>query len=198
MLSSLAARAPRIVLGTEKVNGFECIDYIQRGLAAGYRMIDTAQVYKNEKEVGEAIRSSGIPREQVRVTTKIAAGFKKNPSSLREAKDSARGSLAKLGLEYVDTILIHHPGDDATDPSAADCRRITWQALESLVSEGIVKNIGVSNFGASHILEMRNYAKIAPYLNQVEVLSLHSRVSLRLTPSTASSMVSAAQACELL
>jgi diketogulonate reductase-like aldo/keto reductase len=175
MLSNLATRAPRIALGTEKVNGFECIDYIQRALAAGYRMIDTAQVYKNEEEVGIAMRNSGVARKQVHVTTKIAAGFKKNPSSLQEATESARGSLVKLGLEYVDTILIHHPGDDAADPSAADCRRVTWQALEGLVSRGIVENIGVSNFDTSHILEMRHYAKIPPYLNQLEVLDLHSR-----------------------
>jgi diketogulonate reductase-like aldo/keto reductase len=173
MLSNFAAQAPRMALGTEKVYGFDCIDYIRRGLAAGYRMIDTAQVYKNEEEVGKAIRNSGIPRTQVHVTTKIAAGFKKNPSSLQEATDSARGSLMKLGLEYVDTILIHHPGDDAADASAADCRRITWQALEGLVSKGLVKNIGVSNFDVSHILEMRHYAKIPPYINQLEVLNPH-------------------------
>lgn len=172
MFPNLAARASRLALGTEKINGFECIDYIQRGLAAGYRMIDTAQVYRNEAEVGKAIRDFGIPRKQVHVTTKIALGFKKNPGSFKEAIELARGSIIKLGLEYIDTILIHHPGDDATDPSAAECRRVTWQALEGLVFKGCVKNIGVSNFDAPHILEMRHYAKIPPYVNQLEVLNL--------------------------
>ena len=175
MLFNLATRAPRIALGTDKINGSKCIDYIQRGLAAGYRMIDTAQAYGNEEEIGKAIRSSGIPRKQVFVTTKIATGFKKNPSSFKEAADSARGSFSRLGLEYIDTILIHHPGDDAADPSAAVCRRMTWQALEELVLEGCVKSIGVSNFDASHILEMRHYARIPPCVNQLEVPNLHSR-----------------------
>ncbi|KAH8719306.1 putative aldo-keto reductase [Phaeosphaeriaceae sp. PMI808] len=169
MLSNLATRAPRIALGTDKVNGSECIDYIRRGLAAGYRMIDTAQVYRNETEIGEAIRNSSIPREQVFVTTKIATGFKKNPGSFKEAVDSARGSITRLGLEYVDTILIHHPGDDAADPLAAICRRMTWQALEELVLEGCVKNIGVSNFNTSHISEMQHYARVLPCINQIEL-----------------------------
>lgn len=173
MFFNLATRVARIALGTDKINGSECIDYIERGLAAGYRMIDTAQVYKNEEEIGKAIRSSSTPRKQVFVTTKIATGFMKNPSSFKEAADSARGSLIRLGLEYVDMILIHHPGDDAADPSAAVCRQMTWQALEELVLEGCVKNIGVSNFNASHIQEMRHYARIPPRVNQLEVLTLH-------------------------
>ena len=194
MLFNLAARVPRIALGTDKIKGSECIDYVQRGLAAGYRMIDTAQAYGNEEDIGKAIRGSGIPRKQLFVTTKLATGYMKNPSTFKEATDSAKGSLDRLGIEYVDTILIHHPGDDAADPSAAGCRRVTWQALEELVQEGCVKNIGVSNFEAPHILDMRNYAKILPCVNQIEVLNLHSRGSRWLTQYTASPMVSAAKA----
>jgi diketogulonate reductase-like aldo/keto reductase len=169
MLLKPATRVPRIVLGTDKVKGLDCIDYIRQGLAAGYRKIDTAQVYENEEEIGRAIRSSGIPRAQVVVTTKIAAGFKKNPSSWQEATQSVQRSLGRLGLEYIDTFLIHHPGDDAVDPSAADRRCTTWQALEEQVKEGYVKNIGVSNFNVSQILEMRQYASIRPCVHQVEV-----------------------------
>lgn len=169
MLLKPATRVPRIVLGTDKVKGLDCFDYIQRGLAAGYRKIDTAQVYENEEEIGRAIRGCGIPRAQILVTTKIAAGFKKNPSSWQEATYSAQRSLGRLGLGYIDTVLIHHPGDDTADPSAADCRRATWQALEEQVVEGYVKNIGVSNFSASHILEMRQYASIRPCVHQLEV-----------------------------
>ena len=175
MLFNLATRAPRIILGTDKIKGSECVDYIQQGLAVGYRMIDTAQVYRNEEYIGKAIRSSSIPRKKVFVTTKIATGFKKNPSSLKEATESARGSFDRLGIEYIDMILIHHPGDDTNDPSAADCRRVTWQGLEELVLEGYVKNIGVSNFDASHILEMRHYAKIPPCVNQLEVPDFDSK-----------------------
>jgi len=196
---NITARASRIALGTAKINGPECVDYIQRGLAAGYRMIDTAQVYGNEGEIGNAIRSSGIPREQVFVTTKIAAAFKKNPKSVKEGVDSGRESLSRLGLECIDTILIHHPGDDAVDPSAAFCRRMTWQALEVLVLDGHVRNIGVSNFSSSHIQEMRHYARIPPCVNQLEVgASTDSIIFCWLTQLTASSMVSAAPASRFL
>jgi diketogulonate reductase-like aldo/keto reductase len=169
MIFKLARSTPRIALGTDKVNGAACIEYVQRGLKAGYRMIDTAQVYKNEEDIGKAVRSSGIPREQIFVATKIAGGFKKNPSSLRDAIDSVQGSVDRLGLNYVDAILIHHPGDDSADPSAAFCRRTTWEALERSLLAGHVKQIGVSNFNAAHILEMRQYAKTRPFVNQLEV-----------------------------
>lgn len=158
-----------IALGTEKVSGFECINYVQRGLAAGYRMIDTAQVYRNEEEIGKAVRKSSIPRENIFVINKISSGFKKNPSSPKEASDSARASIDRLGLSYVDLFLIHQPGNDEDD-TAADARRVTWQALEDLVEEGIVKSIGVSNYTAEHILELRQFAKIyPPRVNQLEL-----------------------------
>jgi diketogulonate reductase-like aldo/keto reductase len=154
------------------VNGSQCLEYVQRGLAAGYRSIDTAQVYMNEEAIGQAIRRSSIPRELVYVTTKISVGFKRNPSSFGEARDSARSSLKRLGLGYVDTILIHHPGDDIADSEAADRRRTTWQGLEAMVKEGQVRSIGVSNFDVSHLHEMKQYARTLPTVNQIEVIIL--------------------------
>jgi diketogulonate reductase-like aldo/keto reductase len=171
MLFKTVSLAPRIILGTDKIRGFQCTQYIQQGLAAGYRMIDTAQAYQNEEEIGVAISTSGISRQEVAVTTKISAGFRKNPSSFRDAIDCTRGSLTRLGLDYIDTVLIHHPGDADTDTLAADYRRVTWQALEELVLEGTVRNIGVSNFNMSQILEMREYATVKPCINQIEVLN---------------------------
>jgi diketogulonate reductase-like aldo/keto reductase len=169
MSSNLAKLAISIALGTEKVSGFECTRYIQRGLAAGYRTIDTAQVYGNEQEIGQAVRKSSIPREEIFVINKISSDFKKNPGSLKEASDSARASIDKLGLSYVDLFLIHQPGND-TDDTAAGARRVTWQALEDLVEEGQVKSIGVSNYTAEHILELQQFAKIyPPKVNQLEV-----------------------------
>src|ERR1700712_3201282 len=111
MSPKLNIKIPRIALGTDKISGSECVEYIQRGLAAGYRMIDTAAVYDNEEAIGLAVRVSGIPRRQVFVTTKITTGFKKNPEMRREAVTLAQKSCRRLGLDYVDAVLIHHPGD---------------------------------------------------------------------------------------
>jgi len=170
MNSRLTKRAASIALGTEKVLGPSCISYIQQGLSAGYRTIDTAQVYQNESEIGQAIRSSSIPRHEIFITNKISSGFKKNPSSVKEASDSARASIERLGT-YVDLFLIHQPGDDA-DATAKANRRVTWQALEGLVKEGSVMRIGVSNYTEQHILELREDAETyPPEVNQLEVPS---------------------------
>jgi diketogulonate reductase-like aldo/keto reductase len=168
MNSRLTKRAASIALGTEKVLGPSCISYIQQGLSAGYRTIDTAQVYQNESEIGQAIRSSSIPRHEIYITNKISSGFKKNPTSVKEATDSARASIERLGT-YVDLFLIHQPGDDA-DAMAKANRRVTWQALEGLVKEGSVMRIGVSNYTEQHILELREDAETyPPEVNQLEV-----------------------------
>jgi diketogulonate reductase-like aldo/keto reductase len=144
----------------------------QRKLAAGYRRIDTAPVYMNEEAIGKAIRASSVPREQIHVTNKISTGFKRNPSSVIEVKEWTRRSLTRLGLDYLDTILIHHPGEDAAGLDAADRRRTTWQGLEAMVKEGSVRSIGVSNFHVSHLRAMKQYARVLPVVNQIEVLVL--------------------------
>lgn len=179
MLQRLARSPPHIALGTDKVHGASCVQYIRQGLDAGYRMIDTAQVYNNEEEIGKAVRSSGIPRNQIFITTKIASGFRKNPSTLKEALDSVQGSVRRLGLDYVDAVLIHHPGDDAANGSAALCRRTTWEALEQSKIAGYVKEIGISNFNAAHVAEMRQYAKLRPSLIQMEVCNRTFLFSMR-------------------
>ncbi|KAB2105298.1 hypothetical protein AG0111_0g6576 [Alternaria gaisen] len=162
-------RNVRITLGTDKTKGSQCMEYVQRGLTAGYRSIDTAQAYMNEEAIGQAIQRSSVPRELVHVTTKISAGFKRNPSSFDEVEDSARGSLTRLGLDYLDMILMHHPGDDVADLEAADRRQTTWQGLEAMVEEGQVRSIGVSNFDISHLREMKQYARMLPAVNQIEL-----------------------------
>jgi diketogulonate reductase-like aldo/keto reductase len=170
MTSYNTKRALSIALGTEKVLGTSCTSYIQRGLAAGYRTIDTAQAYQNEPEIGQAIRSSSIPRKDIFVTNKLSSGFKKNPSTVKEAVNSARASIDRLGT-YVDLFLIHQPGDDK-DGMAKENRRVTWMALEELVKDGSVMAIGVSNYTEDHILELREYAKTyPPAVNQIEVRS---------------------------
>lgn len=160
----------RTTLGTANVNGTRCIEYIQRGLTAGYRSIDTAQAYRNEEAVGQAIREHSVPRKQIHVMTKVSTGFKQNPGSLNEVKDAVEGSLTRLKIGYVDAMLIHHPGDDTVDPEAAYRRRVTWQGLETLVELGKVRNIGVSNFNIAHLRELKQYARILPVVNQIEVI----------------------------
>jgi diketogulonate reductase-like aldo/keto reductase len=197
MNHALPKRAISIILGTEKVQGIECINYIERGLAAGYRMIDTAQAYQNETEIGQALRKSGVPRREIHLTTKISSGFKKNPGSLREAEACARASIARLDVGFVDQFLIHSPGDD-TDDAAAEARRVTWLALESLVQDGVVKSIGVCNYTAEHILEMRSYAKVfPPKVNQLEVYAADHKYDQGLIVE-APSLVSAARNDKLL
>ncbi|EMD67051.1 hypothetical protein COCSADRAFT_81878 [Bipolaris sorokiniana ND90Pr] len=159
----------RTTLGTANVNGTRCIEYIQRGLTAGYRSIDTAQAYRNEEAVGQAIREHSVPRKQIHVMTKVSTGFKQNPGSLNEVKDAVEGSLTRLKIGYVDAMLIHHPGDDTVDPEAAYRRRVTWQGLETLVELGKVRNIGVSNFNIAHLRELKQYARILPVVNQIEL-----------------------------
>lgn len=167
MILSNATRRMVIALGTDKLRGTSCTNVVKLGLATGYRTIDTAQAYGNEREVGKAIRELTIPRDEIFITTKISSGYLKNPRSFQEAYDSALASIHRLGVSYVDLFLIHAPGDNA------GARRVTWQALERLVEEGMVKDIGVSNYGIKHIVEMEQYAKLfPPGVNQLEVLPI--------------------------
>ena len=172
MKSGIVGVSRRITVGTDKVKGRACIEYVQHALAAGYRQIDTAQAYENEEAIGTAIQRSLTTREKVSITTKISAGFKQNPCSVEEATTRSERSLELLGLDYVDTILIHHPGDDVADLEAARNRRVTWQALEVMLSKGYVRSIGVSNYDVAHLNEMKQYARVLPTVNQIEVTDL--------------------------
>jgi diketogulonate reductase-like aldo/keto reductase len=125
-------------------------------LEAGYRHIDTASLYGNEADVGQAIRRSGIPREQIFVTTKLW----NSDHGTRQAVKACEQSLQRLGLEYLDLYLIHWP--------VHGLRLASWQALEQLYSQGRVRAIGVSNYTVRHLQELLAYARIAPLVNQVE------------------------------
>ncbi|KZO96045.1 Aldo/keto reductase [Calocera viscosa TUFC12733] len=133
-------------------------------LNAGYRHIDTAQMYRNESEVGDGVRQwckeSGVPRQEVFVTTKMGA-----PEENHEATMAAlRGSVDKVNLDgYVDLFLIHSPR------SGPEGRKALWQGMEQLLREGRARSIGVSNYGPTQFEEMRKYAKIWPAVNQIEL-----------------------------
>ena len=137
-------------------DGAEVINAVSWALDAGYRLIDTAAAYRNEEGVGTAIRNSGVPRDEIFVTTKVWNSAQREDRVL-EAFDE---SLAKLGLEYVDLYLIHWP--------VKGKYKETWKQLESLVKTGRVRAIGVSNFLPHHLDDLMQDAEIVPAVNQVE------------------------------
>ncbi|HYA11119.1 MAG TPA: aldo/keto reductase [Thermoplasmata archaeon] len=129
-------------------------------LAAGYRLIDTAAMYGNEADVGEAVRASGIPRDEIVVTTKLWF----TDHGFDAAQAAARKSRDRLGLGPIDLYLIHWP---RADPPEA--RLASWKALEKLREEGTVRTIGVSNYAVRHLEELRATSGVAPSVDQVEL-----------------------------
>ncbi|ORY01933.1 2,5-didehydrogluconate reductase [Basidiobolus meristosporus CBS 931.73] len=137
-------------------------------LKAGYRLIDTAAGYRNEKDVGEALRKSGIPREEVFISTKL-----NNCDQGYESTMTAfNNSLRLLGLDYLDLYLLHSPNPGPRK------RKESWQALEELVKKGLIRNIGVSNYGKHHLDELLEYCTIRPVINQIEIHPWLTRVEL--------------------
>ncbi|WP_091833463.1 aldo/keto reductase [Marininema halotolerans] len=147
---------PWLGLGVWQARGQEVEEAVSTALRFGYRSIDTAMIYGNEEGVGRGIRQSGVPREEIFVTTKVwnrDQGYDKTLNAFDE-------SLARLGLDYVDLYLIHWPGKD---------RYIdTWRALEHLQKEGRARAIGVCNFQVHHLQELIQRTDTVPAVNQVE------------------------------
>lgn len=154
---------PWFGLGVWKVeNGSEVVESVKAALKAGYRSIDTAAVYKNEEGVGQGIKDSGVPREEIFVTSKVWNGDQGYETTLQAFEDS----LSRLGLEYLDLYLIHWP--------VGGKYKETWRALEKLYKDGRVRAIGVSNFHVHHLEDLLKSAEIKPMVDQVE---LHPRLS---------------------
>ena len=141
-------------------------DCVLKALKAGYRHIDTAQAYQNEEEVGQAIKESGIKREEIFVTTKIWI------SNFGEQKtyDSFMESLKKLDMSYVDLILLHQCYNDVYG---------SWRALERIYKEGKAKSIGVSNFWPNRLVDLCLHCEIKPMINQIEVNPFDQKVEWR-------------------
>jgi 2,5-diketo-D-gluconate reductase A len=140
----------------------ECEEIVLNALKAGYRHIDTASAYGNEKAVGKAIKKSGIAREELFVTTKLWV----TDTNYDGAKKALQTSLDNLGLDYVDLYLIHQPYNDYYG---------AWRALEELYKEGKVKAIGVDNFTQERLADFVTFNKIIPAVNLVEVNALYQR-----------------------
>ena len=144
-------------------------------LQAGYRHIDTAAIYKNEADVGAGIRASGVPREQIFVTTKLWNADQGYESTLAAFEESRK----KLGLDYVDLYLIHWPRGNAIVAKEGKKYLDSWRAFEKLYAEKKVRAIGVSNFNIHHLEDIFAMCNVAPMVNQIELHPLNNQQKLR-------------------
>jgi 2,5-diketo-D-gluconate reductase A len=162
-------RIPQLGFGVFQVPPDEVIDPVATALAAGYRLIDTAAAYGNEEGVGKAIARSGIPRDDLFITTKLRNPDQGYDTTLR-AFDV---SMGKLGLERLDLYLIHWPLPMKDEYVA------TWRAFEKLYADGRIRAIGVSNFTEHHLNRLREDTEIRPAINQVELHPRFAQEALR-------------------
>ncbi|WP_019241250.1 MULTISPECIES: aldo/keto reductase [Bacillus] len=159
---------PQFGLGVWQVkDGQEVIHSVKSALKSGYKAIDTAAIYQNEEGVGQAIKESGLSREELFITTKVWNDDQGYESTLAAFDES----MKKLGIEYVDLYLIHWP--------TAGKYKETWKALEKLYRDGKARAIGVSNFHIHHLEDLLETAEIVPMVNQIELHPLLSQVELR-------------------
>ena len=151
---------PQLGFGVYKVAPEDTVEAVSQALEVGYRHIDTAQMYGNEKEVGQAIQASGLDRSEIFVTSKLNNGFHEP----KEARAAFAQTLSDLGLDYVDLFLIHWPlptryGGDYVS---------TWQTLEEFKSQGRSRSIGVSNLQPDHLDRLASETETTPAVNQIE------------------------------
>jgi diketogulonate reductase-like aldo/keto reductase len=155
---------PIIGFGTYKSTEQEAIYAVRFALQNGYRLIDTAAFYFNEEAVGKGIKASGIPREEIIVTTKLWRDYLGYESTKKELEKS----LKKLDLDYIDLYLIHWPANARNYNNWQETNADTWRAMEELQAEGKIKSIGVSNFWKEHLDALFQTAKVKPAVNQIE------------------------------
>ena len=157
---------PLLGYGVYQVDPKECEHCVNDAIAVGYRMIDTAQIYRNEEGVGNAIKKSGIPRKEFFIVTKVwvsNAGYEK-------AKASIETSLHKLQTDYIDLLLVHQPFGDYYG---------SYRAMEEAYKEGKVRAIGVSNFYADRYLDLAYHCEIKPAVNQMETHVFYQQQDLQ-------------------
>lgn len=151
---------PKFGLGVFRVSDENAIENVKKAIINGYRLIDTAAIYRNEEGVGkgikEALKETNLKREDIFITSKVW----NNHLTYEETLEAYNESLRKLDLDYLDLYLIHWPGKDAF--------RESYKALETLYKEGKVRAIGVCNFEIEHIKELESFMSVKPVLNQIE------------------------------
>ena len=158
---------PQLGLGTWPMNDAEAAVTVEAALKMGYRLIDTAENYENERGVGEGIRNGGVARAEIFVTTK----FNRQWHSVDGARAACEASLERLGLDYIDLLLVHWPNPDQGRYVEA------YQGLVRLLEAGLVKSIGTSNFKPAHLQKLFDLG-LVPHLNQIQLDPYHLRDDL--------------------
>lgn len=159
---SNGVKMPQLGYGVYQVTKDECESCVLNALKVGYRLIDTAQSYFNEEEVGNAIKKSGISRKEIFLTTKVWIenyGYEVCKASIEE-------SMRKLQVEYIDLMLLHQPFSDYYG---------AWRALEEYYEDGKIRAIGISNFYPDRMIDIASFAKIKPMVNQIEIHPHHQQ-----------------------
>lgn len=159
---SNGVKMPQLGYGVYQVTKEECERCVLDALKAGYRLIDTAQSYFNEEEVGSAIKKSGVPREEIFLTTKVWI----ENYGYDECKVSIEESMRKLQTDYLDLLLLHQPFADYYG---------AWRALEEYYEAGKIRAIGISNFYPDRMIDIATFARIKPMINQVEIHPYHQQ-----------------------
>ena len=164
---SNGVKIPKLGLGTWFIDDDKVAEAVKDATDLGYRLIDTAQAYGNERGVGEGVRNGGLKREEIFVTSKVAAEHK----TYDEAKKGIDETLEKMGLDYLDMMIIHSPQPwvevNQSDNRYKEGNQEAWRALEDAYNEGKLKAIGVSNFQVEDIESLMETAKIKPMVNQI-------------------------------
>jgi len=148
---------PKLGIGTWKMRGRGCRLSVRSALEMGYRHIDTAEFYRNEEQVGQAVKESGVPREEIFLTTKAW----NNHFGRESVQQACEQSLQRLGMDYIDLYLMHHPSDSVPLEE-------TLAGMDQLVDDGKTRFIGVSNFGVSRLDRAREIASHPIFTNQIE------------------------------
>ncbi len=160
-----AVTVPVVGLGVYMMSAEECERSVETALRSGYRLVDTAVVYRNERAVGRGIVASGVPRDEVVVTTKLWL----NSFGYEAAVASIDASLERLGTGWIDLMLLHQPFPDYAG---------AWRAMEEAVDAGKIRAIGVSNFEIEDLERLGSRARIAPVVNQIEMHPYYQRPAL--------------------
>lgn len=155
---------PVLGLGTYSLHGDECINAILSAIKLGYRKFDTATFYGNEEEVGEAIRRSGVPREEFFICTKLY------PNEFGHAEEAIEASLARLNISYVDLMLLHHPARNDVE---------AYKAMERAVAAGKIRSLGVSNYYIEEMTEFLPKVSIKPVMTQNEIHPYYQEKEVR-------------------